>query len=46
MSMATTNTTNIQKLKTISGNSTIIGNSAVGVNTGGIISSIRVCSLV
>lgn len=40
MSMTTTNTTNIQKSKTTTGNSTIIGNNTVGVNTGGIISSI------
>lgn len=38
--MTTTNTTNIQKL-----NKTIIGNSTVGVNTGGIISSIPVSTL-
>ena len=45
--MATTNTTNMHKLnKTIIGNSTtIIGNNTVGVNTGGIISSIPISTL-
>ena len=45
--MTTTNTTNIQKLnKTIIGNSTTItGNNTVGVNTGGIISSIPISTL-
>lgn len=42
MGMTTTNTTNIQKSKTITGNSTIIGNSTVGVNTTGIISSLPI----
>ena len=41
----TTNTTNIQKSKTITGNSTIIGNTTIGVNTGGIISSLPISAI-
>lgn len=41
----TTNTTNIQKSKTITGNSTIIGNNTIGVNTGGIISSLPISAI-
>ena len=41
----TANTTNIQKSKTITGNSTIIGNNTIGVNTGGIISSLPISAI-